>query len=77
MRYQNHSIAEHGRSSRVRMSMQRNPFPKRPSDVAALLLQPQPTPAPHVCAVAASFELNADWEFDVDAFLFSCEAIAR
>jgi hypothetical protein len=32
-------------------------------------LQAEPTHGQHACEVAASFELNDDWEFDADGFL--------
>ena len=34
----------------------------------ALWLSCEPAHEPHACEVAASFELNSDWEFDADRF---------
>ena len=40
-------------------------------------LQSQPTHAQHACALAATFELNADWEFDAERFRAAVQADAR
>jgi hypothetical protein len=46
------------------------------ADMAAWL-QAEPTLARRVCEVAASFELDADWEFDAEPFRWAVESIAR
>jgi hypothetical protein len=43
----------------------------------AVWLQSNPLYAQHACEVAASFTLNDDWEFDVDAFRSAVELIRR
>ena len=45
-------------------------------DMAAWLYA-EPTHARHACEVAASFELNADWEFDAEPFRSAVESAAR
>jgi hypothetical protein len=46
------------------------------TDVAAWL-QAEPGHAQHACEVAASFELNDDWEFEADSFRSAIESIAH
>jgi hypothetical protein len=43
----------------------------------ATWLHAGPLRAEHACQVAASFELNQDWEFDADAFRAAVESIGR
>ncbi len=40
-------------------------------------LQAEPAHADHACQLAASFELNDDWEFDVERFRSAIDSIAR
>ena len=40
-------------------------------------LQSKPARAQHACAVAASFELNDEWEFDAEPFRSAVHAAAR
>lgn len=40
-------------------------------------LRSAPLHARHACEVAASFELNDDWEFDPDRFRSAVELVAR
>ena len=40
-------------------------------------LQSRPSHAEHACALAASFELNDDWEFDAARFRSAVESVAR
>jgi hypothetical protein len=40
-------------------------------------LQSAPSHAQHACQLAASFELNDDWEFDVERFRSAVDSIAR
>jgi hypothetical protein len=46
------------------------------TDMAAWL-HAEPAHARHVGAVAASFALNADWEFDPESFRSAVESMAR
>ena len=46
------------------------------TDIAAWL-HAEPTYARQVCEVAASFALNANWEFDPKSFRSAVEAITR
>ena len=39
-------------------------------------LQSAPSHAQHACQLAASFELNDDWEFDVERFRSAVDSIA-
>ncbi len=43
----------------------------------AVWLQAEPTNAAHARAVAASFELNDDWEFDSERFQSAVQSVAR
>jgi hypothetical protein len=38
-------------------------------------LHAEPTHARHACAVAASFELNDDWEFDAERFRSAVQSL--
>jgi hypothetical protein len=50
---------------------------RKRTDVAAWLGS-RPLHAQHACEVAAAFELNSDWEFDVGAFRSAVESeVAR
>jgi hypothetical protein len=40
-------------------------------------LESQPSHAQHACALAATFDLNAEWEFDAERFRAAVEAVAR
>ena len=40
-------------------------------------LQSVPSHADHACQLAASFELNDDWEFDAELFRSAVDAVAR
>jgi len=40
-------------------------------------LQSAPSHAQHACQLAASFELNDDWEFDVERFRSAVDSIAQ
>lgn len=44
-------------------------------DMAAWL-HAEPAHARHACAVAASFELNDDWEFEAEPFRSAVESVA-
>ena len=46
------------------------------TDMAAWL-HAEPTHGRHVCEVAASFDLNDDWEFDAQLFRSAVESVAR
>ena len=46
------------------------------SDMATWL-RSQASHAHHACEVAASFELNDDWEFDAERFRSAVESVAR
>ena len=46
------------------------------ADVAAWLLR-EPRHTSHACELAASFELNEDWEFDADRFRSALESVDR
>ena len=39
-------------------------------------LQSEPSHADHACQLAASFELNDDWEFDADRFRSAVDSVA-
>jgi hypothetical protein len=43
----------------------------------ATWLKACPSRAEHACEVAASFQLNQDWEFDAEAFRSAVESIGR
>jgi hypothetical protein len=43
----------------------------------AAWLHAEPTHARHVSEVAASFELNAEWGFDVESFRSAVESLTR
>jgi hypothetical protein len=43
----------------------------------AAWLQSDPSHPQHACEVAASFELNEDWQFDAEAFRSAVESIDR
>ena len=45
------------------------------TDMAAWL-DAEPTHARHACEVAASFELNDNWEFDAEPFRSAVESVA-
>ena len=40
-------------------------------------LRSQPVHEQHACALAASFKLNEDWEFDAEQFRSAVESVAR
>jgi hypothetical protein len=40
-------------------------------------LQSEPLHADHACQLAASFELNDDWEFDTERFRSAVDSVAR
>lgn len=40
-------------------------------------LQSHPSHEQHACALAATFDLNADWGFDPERFRAAVEAVAR
>jgi hypothetical protein len=40
-------------------------------------LQSDPSHAQHACQLAASFELNDDWEFDAELFRSAVDSVAR
>lgn len=40
-------------------------------------LRAEPSHAQHACELAASFDLNEDWEFDADEFRSAVQSIAR
>jgi hypothetical protein len=40
-------------------------------------LQSEPSHAQHACQLAASFELNDDWEFDAEGFRSAVDSVAR
>ena len=42
---------------------------------AELWLTSSPSHHQHACAVAASFQLNGDWEFDAEAFRSAVESV--
>jgi hypothetical protein len=43
----------------------------------AAWLQSEPRHVQHVCELAASFELNEDWEFDAERFRSALESVDR
>jgi hypothetical protein len=40
-------------------------------------LRSEPTHTPHACELAASFDLNGDWEFDAERFRSAVQSVAR
>jgi hypothetical protein len=40
-------------------------------------LQSEPSHAQHACQLAASFELNDDWEFDAERFRSAVDSVTR
>ena len=40
-------------------------------------LQSEPSHADHACELAASFDLNDDWEFDAERFRSAVDSVAR
>jgi len=40
-------------------------------------LRSEPSYAQHACELAASFELNANWEFDAERFRSAVESVSR
>ena len=46
------------------------------TDMAAWLCA-EPTHTRHACEVAASFQLNDDWQFDAEPFRSAVESVAR